>query len=239
VSVLSKKRVLFMGFVGLGLAAGAAAAYLLRWRLLSAPFDPVYEAWFREPGARSGIVTAYDEPCPGAPFLLPSAGFIGIVYDDAVPPYTYARTHTAIDIFGDGPPGTIPVYAAYDGYLTREEDWVSTVIIRHPEDPLDPSRQIWTYYTHMAHADGADLIAFPPGTHEEPVKQGDLIGYQGNYDGNQPSRIALHLHFSIVRDDGEDGYLNESVLANTIDPSPYFGMNLNAKADPVYPVRCR
>ena len=80
-------------------------------------------------------------------------------------PYNILRRHTGLDIFGDGAPGTVPVYAAYDGYLTRLPDWKSTVIIRH-DDPLQPGRTIWTYYTHMASQDGEILVCrrrFPTG----------------------------------------------------------------------------
>jgi peptidoglycan LD-endopeptidase LytH len=51
-----------------------------------------------------------------------------------------------------------PVVAAYDGYLTRSPDWKSSLIIRIPNDPLQPNRQIWIYYTHLADANGASLI---------------------------------------------------------------------------------
>ena len=139
------------------------------------------------------------------------------------------KLHTGLDIFGGNPVGVTPIYAPYDGFLTRESDWKSSVIIRIPEDPLDPSRQIWVYMTHLADVDGNPLIdeAFPAGTHEKPVKKGDLIGYQGNYSGYPGSPTGIHLHISIVKDDG-DGHLNEMQISNTLDPSPYFGMQLHA-----------
>jgi len=49
----------------------------------------------------------------------------------------------------------------------------------------------------------------------------------------------VHLHLSIVKDDGTGHYMNETILANTLDPSPYFGMDLNAKTAISGPVRCR
>jgi hypothetical protein len=123
-----------------------------------------------------------------------------------------------------------PIYAVYDGYLTRKPEWVSAVIIRHPQDPLVPGRQIWTYYTHMADAAGHSYILdqIPPGVVELPVKQGALLGYQGDYNGQSWHSIDTHLHFSIVLDDGRSNFLNETDIANTIDPSPYLGMRLNA-----------
>ncbi|MEJ2746710.1 MAG: hypothetical protein P8183_02155 [Anaerolineae bacterium] len=122
-----------------------------------------------------------------------------------------------------------PVYAAYDGYVTREESWRSSLIMRIPHDPLQPDRQIWLYYTHMADRDGNDFIveAFPPGTHEVFVQQGTLLGYTGDYNGNSTRRVWVHLHFSIVRDDGYGRYTNELEFNNTLDPSPYLGRALN------------
>ena len=39
----------------------------------------------------------------------------------------------------------------------------------------------------------------------------------------------MHLHFSIVRDDGEGRFLNELQIGNTLDPSPYLGIEVNAQ----------
>jgi murein DD-endopeptidase MepM/ murein hydrolase activator NlpD len=164
--------------------------------------------------------------CEAAPFIMPTTGWTGILYGDSI---LGTRSHSGLDIFGLEGNGVTPVYAVYDGYLTRRPEWVSAVIIRHPEDPLIPGRQIWTYYTHMADAQGNSYILdqITPGVVELPVKQGTLLGYQGDYNGQSWRSIDTHLHFSIVRDDGNNNFLNETDLANTIDPSPYFGMRLN------------
>ena len=149
--------------------------------------------------------------------------------------------HPGIDIFGDGDPGTVPIYAAYDGYLTRLPDWKSSVIIRIPTDPLNPSRQIWTYYAHMANRAGTESYIstdFPPGTSEKFVKQGTLLGYQGQYSGPGSPPIAMHLHFSVVASDDSGSFRNEGRFGNTIDPSPYLGMTVNASRNPTIPVKC-
>ena len=83
------------------------------------------------------------------PFILPSDGLIGLRWQDPAAPYTVLNLHPGIDIFGTGEPGTVPVYAAYDGYLTRLPEWLSTVIIRH-DDPLQAGRAIWTYSVRSA-----------------------------------------------------------------------------------------
>lgn len=212
-------------------------------RFLIATLNPrnrAFYAWFAEPDARPAMVTQRTEACPGAPFVLPAQGFIGLLYGDPRGPYSTLRPHQGIDIFGDGELGTLPVVAAYDGYLTREQDWVSAVIIRHPEDPLDPSRQIWTYYTHMADPQGNSFIheAFPPGTQEVFVEQGTLLGFMGNYSGNAGNPTGHHVHFSIVKDDGQGNYTNELQFENTLDPGPYLGMTVNYGANPPIPIGC-
>ena len=169
--------------------------------------------------------------CNQAPFSMPTDGFIGFIWDDSFRP---GHRHQGIDIFGRNDPGVVPVYAAYPGYLSRPLDWKSTVIIRVPSDPLRPGRQIWTYYTHMADRDGRSYIseAFPSGTTEVYVEEGTLLGYQGNYSGDPNNPTGVHLHFSIVKDDGNGHYLNELAINNTLDPSGYLGLPLNANQNP-------
>jgi len=162
--------------------------------------------------------------CPRAPFLFPTTGYVGYLWGDV---FHFPRRHQGIDIFSGTAPGQTPVYAAYDGYLTREATWKSAVIIQH-RDPLHPDRTIWTYYAHMADPQGHSFIVFPPNTHHLFVKAGTLLGYQGNYSGNPSRPTGVHLHFSIVLDDGQGHYRNELDFANTLDPSPYLGMGLNA-----------
>jgi hypothetical protein len=189
--------------------------------------------------SRDELVTTQREACPGAPFILPADGYIGLLYGDNRGPYSRANPHQGIDIFSPDRaiPGLVPVYAASDGYITRESDWRSTLIQRIPQDPFQPERQIWLYYTHMADAKGNDFIhdAFPPGTRELFVEQGTLLGFTGNYNGESLRGIWVHLHFSIVLDDGSGKYRNELEFSNTVDPSPYLGMPLGAACAPPVP----
>ncbi len=190
--------------------------------------------YIRNPQAYPDWAVRAGQRCTQAPFLFPTDGYIGFVWDDSFRP---GHRHSGLDIFGGAPVGVTPVVAAYDGYLTRLPDWKSTVIIRVPSDPLNPGRQIWTYYTHMADEQGNSFVAaqFPPGTSEVFVSAGTLLGYQGNYSGTAGNPTGVHLHFSIVRDDGSGRFLNELEIENTLDPSPYFNLRLNAKdnADPI------
>jgi len=177
------------------------------------------------------------ERCQDAPFIVPTAGWIGVLYGDSI---LGTQNHSGLDIFSPDGNGLTPVYAAADGYLTRLPEWTSAVIIRHPQDPLNPARQIWSYYTHMADVAGNDYIVpqIPPGTYELPVKQGALLGYQGDFNGSASYQISTHLHFSLVLDDGNGNFRNETDIANTIDPSPYLGMRLNSQC-PDRPPTCR
>lgn len=178
---------------------------------------------------RASLVTVQRDACPGAPFILPTDGFIGLLYADPNGPYSPSSPHQGIDVFSNADPGLVPVYAAYDGFIHREDNWRSALIQRIPEDPLQPGRQIWLYYAHMADRDGNSYIesAFPPGTREVYVERGTLLGYTGDYNGGSPRDIWVHLHFSIVLDDGSGRYANELEFANTIDPSPYLGLPVN------------
>ncbi|MGH7489327.1 MAG: hypothetical protein ACREMY_27565, partial [bacterium] len=112
----------------------------------------------------------------------------------------------------------------------RQADWKSSVIVRVPDDPLQPGRQIWVYYTHMADPLGNSFISkdFPMGTREVFVKAGTVLGLQGNYSADPNNPVGVHLHISVVKDDGTGHFKNELDINNTYDPSPYFGMALNA-----------
>lgn len=204
------------------------AAWL--WRSARESRAQTFLAWAQGDSAtRQTFVTTQRQPCPGFPFLLPAEGFIGLLYGDPRGPYSRLRPHQGIDIFSNSEVGVTPVYAAYDGYITRERAWKSSLIQRIPDDPLQPGRQIWLYYTHMADAAGDDFIddAFPPGVTDLFVTQGTLLGYTGNYNGNSARPVWVHLHFSIVQDDGRGHYLNELDFKNTLTPSPYLGLTVD------------
>jgi hypothetical protein len=192
--------------------------------------------WLRNPDEHPEWGLTAGQRCAEAPFLLPTDGLAGFLWDDSFRP---GHRHTGIDIFGGTDVGITPVIAAYSGYLTRQDDWKSSVIIRIPEDPLQPGQQIWTYYTHMADSQGNSFIVpeFPPGTYEAYVEAGTLLGYQGNYSGNPGNPTGVHLHFSVVEDDGHGRFKNELEIENTYDPSPYLGLPLNGNTNPgVIPV---
>jgi murein DD-endopeptidase MepM/ murein hydrolase activator NlpD len=201
--------------------------YLIRMRPSAARSLNVWE-WMRHPFDHPDWAIQAGTRCGQAPFLLPTDGFVGYLWDDS---FKLGYQHQGIDIFAGTGVDETPIKAAYAGYLTRLPEWKSTVIVRIPQDPLQPDRQIWVYYTHMADQAGNSFIStkFPPGTNEEYIEAGTLLGYQGNYSGDPNNPVGVHLHFSIVKDDGEGKFLNELEIRNTLDPSPYLGLTLNAE----------
>ena len=227
----SLKKFLFVIFSLLIVGLTVLAYFFLIKRPDSTMRSSRVMQWIRYPEKQPEWAVAAGDRCEGAPFSLPTNGYIGFLWNDSFRP---GHHHTGLDIFGGTDNGITPIYAAYDGYLTRQSDWKSTVIIRIPSDPLQPERQIWTYYTHMADEQGNDFISedFPPGTNEVFVKAGTLLGYQGNFSGTPGNPTGVHLHFSIVKDDGDGQFLNETILENTLEPSPYFNIMLNANQSP-------
>jgi len=204
--------------------------FILRdWRPSAQRLVRLRQFW-ADPEAHANWTITAGARCGEAPFIMPTDGFIGFLWGSSFRP---GHSHQGIDVFGPSGPnglGETPVVAASDGYLTRRTDWKSSLIIRIPSDPLNPERQIWTYYTHLADSTGTSFIEpdFPPGSEEIFVKAGTLLGYQGNYSADPDNPTGMHLHFSIVLDDGQGGFRNELEIKNTLDPSLYLGIELNA-----------
>jgi murein DD-endopeptidase MepM/ murein hydrolase activator NlpD len=168
---------------------------------------------------------------------MPTDGYISFLWGDS---FRLGHRHQGLDIFGGQAVGITPVVAAYPGYLTRLEAWKSAVILRIPSDPLQPGRPLWLYYAHMADDRGNSFIQpqYAPGAQEVFVETGTLLGYQGNYSGDPGNPTGIHLHFSIVLDDGQGSFRNELEISNTLDPSPYLGLDLNAAANLNEPPVC-
>lgn len=190
-----------------------------------------YQAWQQGLRSLSDYRFSPGARCENAPFVFPTSGVIFGLWGQV---YRPGQSHTGLDIFAGTELNVSPVYATYDGYLTRLSDWRSAVIIRIPEDPLHAGRQIWVYYTHMADEQGNSFIdaGFPPGTSEVFVEAGTLLGFQGNYSGDPANPTGLHLHISIVKDDGKGNFMNETNIDNTYDPSPYFNLRVNNESNP-------
>lgn len=157
--------------------------------------------------------------CNGAPFIIPTEGDLRYIWKDPTA-YTSGELHTGLDIFGK-PNGVTPIRAVYDGWLSRVG--LSNVRIEHQLSNewsgIVPELHVYTYYTHMASGSGdQSYIAIPIQVGDPPewVQQGQIIGYQGNY--NTP---YAHLHISV------NNGSNETILTNTYDPSKYFGSDLN------------
>ena len=217
-------RFLMLSILFVTVIAAAATAYYT-YRPNAARLDKFHQ-WRRNPASHPDWKLAAGTQCGSAPFLFPTDGFAGFLWGDS---FGLRHTHQGIDIFAGTDVGITRVIAAYPGYLTRLPEWKSAVIVRVPSDPLQPGRQIWLYYTHMADQNGNSFISpeFPAGTSEEFIEAGTFLGHQGDYSGDPNNPTGIHLHFSIVQDDGNGQFKNELDIRNTLDPSPYLGLPLN------------
>jgi len=228
-AMIRRYLVLFVALLLVAILIGFGAWLYLQSNSSSVNRTTRLMSYLRDPQNYADWRVTTGTHCGTAPFAFPTNGYIGFLWDDSFRP---GHRHQGIDIFGGEALNQTPILAAYPGYLSRLPDWKSTVIIRIPSDPLQPGRQIWTYYTHMADESGNSFISpdFPPGTEEVYVDVGTLLGYQGNYSGTPGNPTGIHLHFSIILDDGQGNFLNELEIENTLDPSPYFGLNINANS---------
>ena len=219
------KRFLIMSVIIVAVIAAAVTAYYT-YRPNAARVDK-FRQWMRNPASHPDWKLVAGTQCGSAPFLFPTDGFAGFLWGDS---FGLRHTHQGIDVFAGTEVGITRVIAAYPGYLRRLPDWKSAVIVRVPSDPLRPGQQIWLYYTHMADQFGNSFITaeFPAGTTEKLIEAGTFLGYQGNYSGDPDNPVGIHLHFSIVEDDGSGDFKNELDIDNTLDPSPYLGLPLNA-----------
>jgi hypothetical protein len=226
---IKRKWIMIAGMLLMLAAIGTAFGgyYIYRHLRIDGGRTELLMQFLTDPAGKADWMMKAKTQCADAPFSFPTDGYIGYFWGDMFQPF---HLHQGIDIFGGGEPGQTAVYAASDGYLTRMPTWKSAVIVRVPSDPFHPDSEIWVYYTHMAAPDGTSFIdpAFPPGTSEKPIRQGDLLGHQGNYSGDPNNPAGVHLHFSIVKDNGSGGWLNELEISNTVDPSPFLGLGLQA-----------
>ena len=218
------KRFLVLSIASVSLVVAGVTAYYT-YRPNAVRLDK-FRQWRLSPAAHLDWKLLAGTQCGSAPFLFPTDGFAGFLWGDS---FGLRHTHQGIDIFAGTDVGVTHVIAAYPGYLSRLPEWKSAVIVRVPDDPLQPGRQIWLYYTHMADRNGNSFISseFPAGTSEKFIEAGTSLGYQGNYSGDPNNPVGVHLHFSIVEDDGDGRFKNELDIRNTLDPSPYLGLPLN------------
>jgi len=219
------KRFLAISILIIAVVTALATGYYM-YRTNAGRADKFYQ-WIRNPASHPDWKLLAGSQCNSAPFLFPTDGFVGFLWGDS---FGIRHTHQGIDIFAGTDINITQVISAYPGYLTRLPDWKSSVIVRVPSDPLNPGTQIWLYYTHMADQYGNSFISeeFPAGTSEKYIEAGIFLGKQGNYSADPNNPVGIHLHFSIVEDDGVGQFKNELDIKNTYDPSPYLGLPLNA-----------
>ncbi len=120
--------------------------------------------------------------------------------------------HNAIDIAA---PAGQPIYASYDGEVLytdmSDASYGNWVAIKHNLSVKGSQTQIITLYAHMR------SFKVKPGSQ---VKQGDLIGYEGN-SGNTTKKLygperGYHIHFGVY--DAEGFGVKEGKYQNIYGP---------------------
>lgn len=197
----------------------------------------------RDPGAdRPSDLVA----CPEGLWRLPTRSELG----------TFWLSRRLL-LIGEGYENSVPVYAVADGLLMRRADWHDAVTIQH-DDPLRPGQKVWTFYGGMASAWGHRSFVdprFPPGSEGVPVRNGDLLGYQGEYSAQLGTPYWVHLHFAILPAPADGAFPAEMVDAGlggqkdseevgqqvVLDPALYLGIvgdEITGRAAWM-PLRCR
>ena len=152
-----------------------------------------------------------------ADFTWPSTGYIG---------WLFSNSHSGIDVWtkkndctNAGNARGNPVYPAYAGrvvlVLPDPRGVKQAVVIYHPEINL------YTRYFHMA--DEYTGESFVNVVVNQEVNTSTRLGFQGNrrWYTNANESICVHLHFTMSINSSSTG---------AIDPSPYYGIQLNAEA---------
>ncbi len=162
------------------------------------------------------------------PLIVPTTGVVPTNFSLYSGPIEEGK-HEGINIWtnynGTGMDGKTynkgnPVYAACDGTVRQVWDDNGDVSIICDElDPIYkkilPSLKIKTIYGHMANKANADVYIYVE--EGQRVKQGDLIGNQGNRCYWSPQNIMVTVHFGIY---------DISVAPQVpLDPSPYIGVS--------------
>ena len=215
----------------LGIVLLVGSYFIYRGRAAGTTRTARLLAWINDPAAHPEWAIQRGARCGQAPFIFPTDGFVGYLWGDSFRP---GHRHQGIDIFGGGDVDQTPVVAAYPGYLTRLPDWKSTVIIRIPHDPLDPGRQIWTYYTHMADEQRrtrSSPRSSRPARARSTLKPGRCSATRAITPATPATRWACTCTSRSCCDDGQGSFRNELEIRNTLDPSPYLGLPFNAATD--------
>lgn len=148
---------------------------------------------------------------PDSGWITPTRGALGAFW--------YARE---VFIAGGQDWNTTPVYAVADGLLYRFWGWNGAVAVQH-DDPLNPGEKVWTYYGHLRNPwdESQQYISdkFPVGARAVPIRQGELIGYQGAYPLPGTANSA-RLHFAVVPAD-EDGFFPVEWMELPFNPDSY------------------
>lgn len=157
-----------------------------------------------------------------SPFVVPTDGIA------AHPNFLFDPVnHAGIDIWtstsGKGLNNSSkgsPVYAACAGYVSHIHYPNQEIeIVCDPIDPayagIVPALKVKTLYAHLG--DAVTKQAYHQLRLGQKVKQGELIGYQGNQSSIAPWNRVTHLHFGVYN-------LEKGGIPHALDPESYIGV---------------
>src|SRR5574339_529408 len=115
------RRLLLPSILVVAIATAAVTAYFM-YRPNSARLL-AFRTWINNPASHPDWKLSAGTQCRSAPFLFPTDGFIGFLWDDS---FRIGHRHQGIDIFAGTDIGVTRVVSAYPGFLTRLPDWKSS-----------------------------------------------------------------------------------------------------------------
>ncbi len=71
------------------------ATAVFAYNRLRDPRTQTFSQWANDPQAREDLIIVQRDACPGAPFILPADGWIGLLYNDPGGPYSASNPHKA------------------------------------------------------------------------------------------------------------------------------------------------
>lgn len=112
-----------------------------------------------------------------------------------------------------------PVYAACSGIVDNIDKSNGAVTINCDQIPNSfkvPEHKVYTHYAHLGNADTGELFINVHGS--QRVKEGDILGYQGDLSSYFPDMRNVHLHFSIFT-----GLSETDKSGGALNPCLYIG----------------
>ena len=168
--------------------------------------------------------------CENGVWALPTTAYLGYRYRDGL-----------LAFYGAGAEGQVPVKAVADGLFYRLEGIPEGSFLILHEDPLNPGEKLIAYYGDMRSYQGDRIFiseAFLGNVQGVSVSKGETIGFQGMWSGSPNQQDWLHITFGLAPYDSQFLEEPDLLFENLIDPSVYFGIEIDTGAKSVKPIKC-